>query len=473
MKSVSVLLVVLAACTACTLGPDYRRPRVDLPSAYRDAAPAPPIPAPSFGDLAWWDIFSDPNLAELIRAALAANYDLRVTVTRILQAQAQVTISRSQIFPTVNGTVEAPYTGYLGNNRSPTTPRDAFAPDGGVSISWELDLWGRLRRATESARADLLASEDARRAVMTTLIAQVAQAYFDLRAFDATLETSRRTLVSRQQSLELTRARLEGGVTQLLDVRQSEALVSDAAKTIPNFERQITQTENAINILLGRDPAPIPRGRPLVQQVTLPTVPAGVPSDLLARRPDIRQAEQQLVSANAQIGAAKAQLFPTVMITGFAGAGGVVVSGQSFGPFGLFTALPTVTLPIFNMGRLQAQVDFAEARTQEALLRYQQTIQQAIREVADALIEVQKRREARLELEKLVASLTDASQVADLRYRGGVSSYLEVLDTDTRLFNAELQLSQAQLDELVGVITLYKTLGGGWQAEETVRQTQG
>ncbi|MCX5733876.1 MAG: efflux transporter outer membrane subunit [candidate division NC10 bacterium] len=471
MKSVSVLLVVLAACTACTLGPDYRRPRVDLPSAYRDAAPAPPIPAPSVGDLAWWDLFTDPNLVELIRTALAANYDLRVTVTRILQAQAQVTVARSQLFPTVNGTVEAPYTGYLGNNRPPTTPRDVFAPDGGVSIAWELDLWGRLRRATESARADLLASEDARRAVMTTLIAQVAQAYFDLRAFDATLETSRRTLVSRQQSLELTRARLEGGVAQLLDVRQSEALVADAAKTIPNFERQITQTENAINILLGRDPAPIPRGRPLVQQVTLPTVPAGVPSDLLARRPDIRQAEQQLVSANAQIGAATAQLFPTVMITGFAGAGGMVVSGQSFGPLGVFTALPTVTLPIFNMGKLQAQVDIAEARTQEALLRYQQTIQQAIREVADALIEVQKRREARVEQEKLVTSLTDASQVADLRYRGGVSSYLEVLDTDTRLFNAELQLSQAQLDELVGVITLYKALGGGWQAEETARHS--
>ena len=373
----------------------------------------------------------------------------------------------------MNAGVEAPYTRYTGGSKPPATPKESFAPDGGVSVSWELDLWGRLRRATEAARAELLASEEARRAVVTTLIAQVAQSYFDLRSLDASLEISRRTLTSRQQSLALTRARLEGGVAQLLDVRQSEAMVADAATTIPQFERQITQTENALDTLLGRDPAPIPRGLPLLQQITLPAVPPGVPSDLLARRPDIRQTEQQLIAANAQIGAAKALLFPTVMITGFAGAGGVVVSGQSFGPFGLYTALPTITLPLFTMGRLQAGVEQAEAQTQEAVLRYQQTIQQAVREVADALVEVRKRREARLEQDKLVAALADGSRVADMRYRGGVSSYLEVLDTDTRLFNAELQLAQAQLDELAAWIQLYKALGGGWQTEEAAQMPQG
>jgi outer membrane protein, multidrug efflux system len=473
MRRAFVLPILLAAgSAACMVGPDYHRPKVEVPATFRDAPPPVPIPAPVMGDLAWWDLFADPVLHALIRTALEANYDLRITVTRILQAQAQVTIARSQIYPTVNAGVEGPYTRYTGGSKPPLTPKETFAPDGGVSISWELDLWGRLRRATEAARAELLASEETRRAVVTTLIAQVSQTYFDLRSLDASLEISRRTLTSRQQSLALTRARLEGGVTQLLDVRQSEAMVADAAKTIPEFERQITQTENAMDTLLGRDPAPIPRGLPLLQQITLPAVPPGVPSELLARRPDIRQAEQQLIAANAQIGAAKALLFPTVTITGFAGAGGAVVSGQSFGPYGLFTALPTITLPLFNMGRLQAGVEQAEALTQEAVLRYQQTIQQAVREVADALVEVRKRQEARREQDKLVAALADGSRVADMRYRGGVSSYLEVLDTDTRLFNAELQLAQAQLDELAAVIQLYKALGGGWQTEEAAQTPQ-
>jgi outer membrane protein, multidrug efflux system len=272
-------------------------------------------------------------------------------------------------------------------------------------------------------------------------------------------------VTSRVQSRELVQARLDGGVAGILDLRQAETLLYGATKTIPEIQRQIEQTENVISILLGRNPGPIKRGRPLGQQVAAPTVPAGLPSELLARRPDIRGAEQLLVSANAQIGVAKALLFPQVTISGFAGAGGAVISGSTFGPYGVFNVLPVVTLPIFNMGRLEAGVAFNEAVAQEAVLRYQQTIQQALREVSDSLIEIQKRREFREQQELLTNTLADASQVAKLRYEGGVSSYLEVLDTERQYFEAEVQLAQAQRDEYVGVVQLYKALGGGWQSE--------
>jgi len=300
---------------------------------------------------------------------------------------------------------------------------------------------------------------------MTSLVAQVAQAYLNLRTLDLTLEISERTVASRKQARDLVQARLDGGVAGILDLRQAETLLYSATKTIAEIQRQIEQTENSINVLIGRNPGPIRRGRPLGQQITAPTVPPGLPSELLARRPDIRGAEQQLVSANAQIGAAKALLFPQVTISGFAGAGGAIISGSTFGPFGVFNVLPAVTLPIFNMGRLEAGVAFSEAVAQEAVLRYQQTIQHAVREVSDCLVEVQRRREFRAQQELLTNTLADASQVAKLRYEGGVSSYLEVLDTERQYFDAELQLAQAQREEYVGVVQLYKALGGGWRAE--------
>jgi len=465
MRWYLTLLAVALLLPSCTVGPDYKRPPVNMPDAYRGATAAP---APSVGDLAWWELFGDSELQTLIREALGANYDLQIAVTRILQAEAQVTVARSQLWPTVNALAEAPYTRFTGaqGNRPPNVPREIFAPLGGATISWELDLWGRLRRATESARAELLATEEARRGVVTTLIAEVAQDYFDLRSLDAILEISRRTLESRRHSLDLMQARYETGVSPLMDVRQAEALLQEAARTVPDVERRIEQTENAINLLMAKSPGPVPRGRPLVQQITIPAAPAGLPSDLLARRPDIRQAEAQMIAANAQIGAAKAQLFPTVMITGFAGGGGAVVGGQTFGPFGLFQAAPTITLPIFNAGRLVAEVDFAEARTRETVIRYQQAIQGAVREVADSLVEVRKREEIRQEQVKLVAALQDASSLADMRYTGGVTSYLEVLDTETRLFGSQLFLVQTQLDNAVAVIQLYRSLGGGWLAED-------
>jgi multidrug efflux system outer membrane protein len=473
-RQILLLCVVGFAVAGCTVGPDYKRPEVSVPPVYRGADAGPQVAsATSFGELAWWNVFQDPELQELIRTALVENYDLRVAVSRILQAQSQVTVARSQQFPTVDGSVNAPYSAIVGGERPPSFPRDSFEPQGGLGAAWELDLWGKFRRNTESAWADLLTAEEVRYAVMTTLVAQVAQSYLTLRTLDLTLEISERTVTSRVQSRDLVQARLDGGVAGILDLRQAETLLYGATKTIPEIQRQIEQTENFINTLLGKNPGPIKRGRPLGQQVAAPTVPAGLPSELLARRPDIRGAEQLLVSANAQIGVAKSLLFPQVTISGFAGAGGAVISGSSFGPYGVFSVLPVVTLPIFNMGRLQAGVDFNEARTQEAVLRYQQTIQQGLREVSDSLVEIRKRREFREQQELLTNALADASQVAKLRYEGGVSSYLEVLDTERQYFDNEIQLATAQRDEYLAVVQLYKALGGGWQSEPPVSPPAG
>jgi multidrug efflux system outer membrane protein len=300
--------------------------------------------------------------------------------------------------------------------------------------------------------------------VVTTLISDVATAYFQLRELDLELEISRRTLASRQDSLRLVKLRYEGGVAALIDVRQAEVLLYTAAETIPDTERRIEQTENLISLLLGRSPGGVPRGRALPETLALipPSVPAGLPSSLLERRPDIRQAEDQLAAATARIGVARADYFPRFLLTGAAGAGGVAINGNWFGPSGLLAVSPQVTLPIFNMGRIGAGVDSAEARAQEAVVRYEQTIQQAFREVADALIEHRKRSEFRTQQGLLVESLRDAARLANIRYRGGVTSYLEVLDTERQLFDAELVLAQAQRDELLAVVRLYRALGGGW-----------
>jgi multidrug efflux system outer membrane protein len=454
--------LVAAGCT--TVGPDYQRPEVSVPAAYRGADAAPTTAGTqSFGDLAWTSVFPDPDLQALIRTALAQNDDLRVAAARILQAQSQVTIARSPQSPTVDGSLDAPYSTYGGSERP--SPDSIFEPRAGFGVAWELDFWGRYRRGTEAAQAELLSAEEARYTVMATLVAQVGQAYLNLRALDLTLEISRRTVASRVQSLDLVKARLDGGVAGILEVRQAETLLYTATKSIPEIERQIEQTENFINILLGQDPGPVKRGRPLEAQIAAPALPPGLPTELLTRRPDIRQAEQQLVSANAQIGVATALLYPQVTLSGFAGVGSSTISGTSVGPYGIFSLLPAITLPIFNAGRLQANVEYNEARAQEAALLYQQALRQAFREVSDALVEIRKRKDFRQQQELLVGALADASQVAKMRYEGGVSSYLEVLDTERQYFDAEIQLVQSKRDEAASVVQLFKALGGGWQKD--------
>ena len=453
------LLALALALGACTVGPNYRRPEYPVPATFRGA---PPEAAPSIADLAWWRVFDDEILQQLIRIALQENYDLRIAAARILEARAQVTITRSFQFPEVNHSGSAIYNrveGDLGTLQF----REQFGPNAGFDLSWEIDFWGRFRRATEAARADLLASEEARRFVVSTLVADVATDYFQLRSLDRELEVSQRTLDTRQGSLRLVTLRERGGVAALIDVRQAEILVSQAAEAVIETQRQIEQTENAISVLLGRNPDAVPRGRPLLQQISLPTVPVGVPSSLFERRPDIREAEAQLAAATARIGVAISDFYPRVFLSGAAAAGGLLIDGRWVGPQGLFSIGPQITLPIFNTGRTQAGVDSAEARAQAALARYQQTIQQAFREVADALVEHRKRRELRAQQEALVTSAGDASRLADIRYKGGVTSYLEVLDSERVFFDAELGLVRSNRDELLAVVRIYRALGGGWQ----------
>jgi outer membrane protein, multidrug efflux system len=459
MKGGALLLAGLLLA-GCTVGPDYRRPTLSVPADFRGRPPE--VQGQPLGDLAWWQIFQDETLQSLIREALAASYDVRVAAARILDARARLTVTRSFLFPDVSATVTAPYVNTPGD-REPLQPRETFEPLGTLDLFWELDLWGRLRRATEAARADLLASQDAQRFVITTLVSDVATAYFQLRELDLELEISQRTLTTRRDALRLVKLREEGGVAGLMDVRQSEVLLYTAAETIPDVERRIEQTENLISILLGRRPEAVPRGRPLLQQLALPAIPPGLPSSLLERRPDIRQAERQLAAATARIGVAKADYFPRVVLTGSGGAGTVLIDGNWFGPQGLLAIGPRVSLPIFNAGRVAAGVDSAQAQAQEALVRYEQTIQQAFREVSDALVEHRKRQEFRIQQAALVDSLRDAARLSNIRYRGGVTSYLEVLDTERQLFDAELALAQAQRDELLAVVRLYRAVGGGWE----------
>jgi multidrug efflux system outer membrane protein len=332
-----------------------------------------------------------------------------------------------------------------------------------ASMAWDLDFWGKYRRATEAARANLLASEWGRRSVLSSLVSDVATAYFQLRTYDAQLEIARRTLASRQESVQLTRALADGGAGTMLDVRQAEQLVATAAETIPDMERRIEQQENFLSILLGKNPGPIARGLKLTEQPHAPEVPAGLPSNLLVRRPDIRQAEDQLIAANAQIGVARAAYFPDITLTGNGGFLSSALSSLFTGPAGFWNFGAAVTQPIFAGGRIKGGVRLAEARQQEAVLVYQRTIQEAFRGVSDSLVEYRKDREFREHQEELLFAANDAARLSEVRFRGGATSFLEVLTNETNAFNAELGLAQAQLNELVGLVEIYRNLGGGWE----------
>jgi multidrug efflux system outer membrane protein len=463
---VAWLVAVALGLGACTVGPDYRRPAVPTPASFRGVPDG--APPESLGDLQWWRIFEDPTLQDLIREAIRENYDLRIAAMRILEARAQVTVARSFQFPELNHSGSAIYS-HVQGDRTPFQSQDQFAPIASLDLSFEIDFWGRFRRSTEAARADLFASVDFQRFVLSTLVTDVASAYFSLRSLDSELEVSQRTLAARVENLRLVKMREAGGVAGMIDVRQAEILVAQAGEAVVDTERQIEQTENFISVLLGHPPVAIPRGRPLVQQIALPAVPTGVPSALFERRPDIRQAEDQLAAATARIGVAKSDYYPRVFLTGAAAGGALHIDGSWIGPQGLFSIGPSIHLPIFNMGRTRAGVDSAEARAQAAVEQYRQTIIQAFREVADALVEHRKRREFRTQQEALALAAGDASRLSNIRYKGGVTSYLEVLDSERQFFDAELGLVRSSRDELLAIVRLYKALGGGWQEEEQTR----
>jgi multidrug efflux system outer membrane protein len=459
--SIACSLAVLI--TGCTVGPNYKRPNVDVPADYREATAADlsSNTAPAFGDMKWWTVFQDEQLQQLIRTAQKNNYDVRIAASRVLQAQAQLGITRADQYPNVSGGAD------INSTRYPKTtisqPYQLNTGQLALTAAWELDFWGKYRRATEAARANLLASEWNQRAVMNTLISNVATSYFQLRELDLQLEIAKQTLASRQESLKLTEALEQNGSTSLVDVRQAEQLVYTASETIPAVQKQIAQSEDLISTLIGANPGEVVRGRKLVEQPHEPTVPAGLPSTLLERRPDIQQAEQKLIAANAQIGVARAAYFPDISLSAEGGFNSNALSRLFSSPAGFWNVGPMLAEPIFTAGKTRSNVRLTEAQQQEALLTYQQTIQQAFRDVSDSLVAYRKNREYREQQELLTESTRGADELSKIRYQGGIASYLEVLTSETNYFGAQLNLAQAQADELTAYVQLYNALGGGWQ----------
>ncbi len=465
MRTRLLVLLLLLTC-GCAVGPDYQRPDYPVPAAYRGEGPGiPKQPAEaSFGDLKWFEVFKDDKLQELIKIALQENYDVQIAAQRVLQAREQVTIQKSFLFPTVNanGQLESIRSSERSVAGQPRLEGMAGLVFG--DLTWELDFFGRIRRATEAARAEFFASEENRKFVIQTLVTDLARAYIGLRALDLQLEISNSTVKTREESLKLVKARFDYGWDSLTPVLMTENLLYGARSVVPDLQRAIEQRENQISVLLGRNPGPITRGKSLIDQDLNVTIPPGLTSTLLERRPDIRFAEESLVAANARIGEAKALLFPNIRITGVSGWESAALKGLFTGHASFWDiAAPSLIQPVFNAGRLRAGVRAAEAQKQAALLGYKKSIQQAFQEVSDALVGVRRLKEVRIESAKQVKALSQQTDLAYQRYFGGMTPYLEVLDSDRQLFESELKLTQDRANELLAVIALYRALGGGWQ----------
>jgi multidrug efflux system outer membrane protein len=464
MKNIALLgiLAVLVLEAGCMMGPKYKRPTVDVPQEYRAPAPQQAAQASSLGNEEWWQVYQDPVLTQLIHTAIAQNYDVRIAAARVLEAQAQVGITRANQLPSANVGADV----FSQQNAKVSNLFPAYQVNGGelnLSVIWNLDFWGKYRRQTEAARAQLLASEWGQRAVLSSLVANVATAYFQLRALDSELEISQRTLGSRQQSLQLTQTLESHGGASGLDVSQAEQLVYTASETIPDLERQIQQQENVLSVLLGENPQSIPRGRALTEQPVPQNVPAGLPSELLERRPDVRQVEENMVAANAQIGVAKASFFPALSLTGTGGLESNALNHFISQPSEMWSAAAGVTQPVFQGGALRSGLRLARANWQEAMLSYQQTVQNALEQVSNSLVASQKNREFREQQALLTQAAQQTDQLSEVLYKNGGASYLQVLTSETNYFSAELNLVQAQLNERLALVQLYQSLGGGWQ----------
>jgi multidrug efflux system outer membrane protein len=456
------LLPVLILLAGCTVGPNYKRPTVNVPTDYRGVMPAQPATVASLGNEKWWDVYQDPVLTQLIHTALQQNYDVRIAATRVLQAQAQLGIVRANQFPSASVGADI----FSQQNAKVSNLFPAYEVNAGqlnLSVIWNLDFWGKYRRQTEAARAQMLASEWGQQAVISSLVANVATAYFQLRALDAELEIAKRTLGSRQQSLQLTQVLETHGSASDLDVSQSEQLVYTASESIPDLERQIQQQENLLSILLGENPGSIPRGRALTEQPVPDSVPAGLPSELLERRPDVLEAEANMMAANAQIGVAKAAFFPSIALTGTGGLESNQLSRFISAPSEAWLGALSVAQPIFEGGALRSQLKLSRAQYQETVLAYQQTVQNALEQVSNSLIASQKDRQFREQQELLVQAAERSDRLSLILYKQGGASYLQVLTNETNYFSAELNLVQAQLNERLALVQLYQSLGGGWQ----------
>jgi outer membrane protein, multidrug efflux system len=464
VKSRSSLVVVLGSVflSACMVGPKYHRPAVQMPNTFRDLAENPQVQAQaaSYADLPWWQVFKDPKLQELIRTALKQNYDLQLATERINAARAQLAVTRSSLFPQVQAGAN-----FNGGKENTFQAKYNFLTLVG-DAAFQLDFFGRLRRATEASRAELLATDDARQVVVLTLVSDVANDYFTLLQLDLQLQITRDTVKTQTDSVKLTKYRLEHGVATKLDILQAQQVLDTANAQIPDLERAIGQEEDAINILLGNYPNGVPRGLALVDQELPPDVPAGLPSTLLERRPDIREAEQILVAANAEIGVAKAEFFPQISLTG-SGGGSIGRSSAYPGSYPTQTEIwsygAQVAQPVFTGGALRGNLHFAESQHKQALIGYQQTIQRAFGDVSDALIGYDKLHQVRLRQQDTVTDLQETVRISTLRYQGGTTTYLEVLDSQRSLYSAELALATARGDEYRSLVQLYRALGGGWQ----------
>ena len=464
MKIATFLSAVLSSglLVGCAVGPKYHRPAVQTPNAFRDVTTdsQQQAQAASYADLPWWQVFHDPKLQELIRTALKRNYDLQLATERINAARSQVAITRSSLFPQVSANAN-----FNGGKENVVQSKFNFLMLTG-DAAFQLDLFGRLRRATEAARAELLATEAARQTVILTLVSDLASDYFTLLQLDLQLQITRQTVSTQTDSVKLTTLRLDRGVATKLDVLQAQQVLDTANAQIPDLEREIAQEENVISILLGDYPHDVARGFPLVEQTLPPEVPPGLPSSIIERRPDIREAEQILIASNAEIGVAKAQFFPQIALTGS--------GGGSFGRSSLFSSLMAsqigiwsygtqVSQPIFTGGALRGNLRLAKSENQQALIVYRQAIQRAFGDVSDALIGYEKLHEVRVRQQDTVSDLEETVRISALRYKGGTTTYLEVLDGQRSLYSAELTLASARGDEYRSLVQLYKALGGGWQ----------
>ena len=463
MKLFGAGLILMLALAGCTVGPKYRRPQVEVPADYRAATVAKE--QTPLVDTKWWDLFKDPQLHALIRLALDQNKDLRLAVARVDGARAQLGMVGAGRYPQVGAGASA--TGTLG---SETGARPV--PEGadrrtqlyraGFAFAWEIDLWGKYRRATEAARAQLLATEEVRQAIAISLVSSVAQTYLQLRELDLELQITRSTLATRQETARIVGVLYRNGLTNELDLRQAEGAVAAAAAALPDLERAIAQTENALSILAGQYPGPIARGFELKDFTVPPDVPAGLPSSLIERRPDIRSAEQILIASNAQIGVAKAAYFPSISLTGPLGTESTQLSGLFTGGSGFYQFPLKIAQPLFAGGAIKSSVKAAEALRQQSLIQYEQVIQQSFREVEDALVAHRKARESLAQQEAYVAAFRRASQVAESRFRSGLSNFLPVLDSQRELYSAQLGEARIRLAQVVAVTQLYKALGGGF-----------
>jgi len=441
------------------VGPNYVRPTVDTPTAWRVSDQA----AKELANTEWWQQFNDPVLNALVVEALRENKDLLIATARIEEFAGRYGITRSQLFPQVGVGADA------SRQRGSVTSVDATSQtystyDALLGVNWEIDLWGKIRRQSEAARAQIVASEEGRQGVILTLVASVASGYINLRALDRQLEVAKNTANARGASYKIFQDRFAGGVISLLELSQNQSQYEEALATVPQFEKSVAQQENALSALLGRNPGPIARGRD-IDNLTAPVAPQGLPSSLLERRPDIREAEQKLIAANAQIGAAKAAYYPSISLTGALGVASGSLSDLFGGASKVWQYGGSLGLPIFTAGLLAGQVQVAESLQQQALFAYQKAIQDAFRSVDDALIDQDKTRVQLAAQGRQVASLQQYSDTARLRYDNGYTSFLEVLDAERSLFNAQLSYAQTQQTLLQASINLYKAMGGGWMAQ--------